>query len=287
MDNVVCYDLHSDILTAKRDFKGLIKESVNNQKQGYKSINAIFKGDLLWKNVLDIARKAKQNLLDIAFEDCCYTDFKQEVYGKDFCQEKLLALASELEQLKPLYLSLCWNGKNEFAYGCKEQGGLTEWGKRFIEILNEKNLVLDTAHANEESFYQIVERANKVICSHAAFSFIYPHKRNVSKHQIKQILQKGGIIGIVAVGHFLTGAKGSISAYENAFYEHIDGYLQNFGDRGLCIATDFYGSDAPVFFDGDYSFCDRFRDRLMQNGVTSGAIDNILFKNANAFFAQK
>lgn len=278
------FDLHSDILTSACSEVEIKKQIENNQKQGYKSINAIYNGDLSIEEALKIAKKAKEINCDIAFENCCYNNYEGESLGEKVSEDRLNKLANCLMQFNPLYLSLTWNYENEFASGCSCEGGLKLAGKKFIQILNLKNAVIDTAHLNEKSFFETAEYANKLICSHTAFSSVFAHKRNLTDTQIKVVLQKKGIVGLVAVGHFLTGAKKSISAYENAFYEHIDGFLQKFGAKNLCVATDFYGSDAPVFLNGDYSFVQRLQQSLEKRGVSSNDISAILYKNAFSYF---
>ena len=289
MSNFNLYDLHSDLLTSSLTLKQKQNAIKKIKKQGNRSINAIYNDNLTWKKASVLAgkfSKSGENLL--AFENCCYPSFKSEIYGNDFSSEiKIQELANSLLKFNPLYLSLCWNNQNYFASGCASSGGLTVAGRKFIEQVNKLGGVLDVAHINEQGFYELIEIGGKVICSHTAFNFVFAHRRNISEHQIGLILQKGGIVGLVAVGHFLTGAKKSISAYENAFYEHIDGYLQKFGDKGLAIATDFYGSDAPVFSNGNYGFIDMLANKLLSRGINEISVKNILYKNASDFFDKK
>lgn len=286
MNTFKIYDLHNDLLTSKSNYKDKIEWTKKIEKVGNRSINAIFNDGYSWQKAKNMASifSLKQGMM-IAFENCCYPDFEAKRYGFGFdSNEKIIAYANSLMRFKPYYLSLCWNDKSLFASGCACEGGVTSAGLRFIDEINVLGGVLDTAHINERGFYEVVDRAERVICSHTAFSFIFPHRRNVSKEQIRVILQKGGIVGLVAVGHFLTGAKRSINAYENAFYRHIDGYLQEFGDLGLTIATDFYGSDAPVFLNESYNFVDLLANRLISRGISENSVKKLLYTNARDFF---
>ena len=138
MNNIAFYDLHTDILTANKKISDLIKEIKNNQKLGYKSINAIYKGDLTLENALKKAKIATQNKLGIAFEDCSYGCFASPDFGENFDSEQLEILVNKLTAFNPLYLSLCWNGENAFASGSKSFGGLKPAGKTFIKKLNAK-----------------------------------------------------------------------------------------------------------------------------------------------------
>ena len=163
-------------------------------------------------------------------------------------------------------------------------GELTNVGEYAVSILNEKNISIDCAHSNKKSFYCLLEKAKYLICSHTAFEWIFPHRRNIDKEQVKAILQKGGIIGLVGVGHFLTGIKDIKKNYKQAFYEHLQGYLQEFGSDGLCIATDFYGSDATVYPNGNYEFVYGLKNDLIKSGVSENDICKIFYKNAFNYF---
>lgn len=284
MENYAFFDLHTDILTSDFNLKRSIRKICNNEKLGYKSINAIYKGELSLDDAIKIGKAANKNSIKIAFEDCSYMDFKNASLGENFSAVKLDYLAQVLMDFKPLYVSLCWNNENAFASGCKATGGLKSAGKRLIQRLNSKNAVIDTAHANEQSFFEIVKNAKNIICTHTAFKSVYFHVRNLTDEQIKLVIDRNGIIGLVAVGHFLTDEKGDRKAYENAFYEHIDWFLQKFGSKNLCISTDFYGSDAPVFENGDYSFVNRVIRFLQSIGATDSEIKGILYKNAETYF---
>lgn len=264
------FDLHNDLLT-ETTFAESEEVVKNNQKSGYRSIYAIFKGNNSLKNAVDICEKAvKLGVTDFAFEDGCYVD-----------EDEFIRLAAGV---KARYVSLCWNGENAYAGGCRTDVGIKKAGYKFINRLNENKIPLDLAHASRKTFYGGIEKADRVICSHAAFDFVNLHVRNVSYEQIKAIIERGGIAGLTFVGYFLL-PEGELSrdAAVYAFYKNVDLYLQKFGDKGLCIGSDFYGSDF-LAFEGYRSFIEGFTARLTADGVPKKSIDNILYGNAEAFF---
>lgn len=278
------YDLHSDLPTASFCVSEKVKLAKNNEKLGYKAINAIYKGKNTFEQSVKIAKEFANGNLEIAFEDCCYNDY--------FCLEKVVSeskiinLINALAKFKPKYISLGWNYDNYFCGGCAGESALTKWGKLAVEKINDNNCVIDSSHCNKQTFYQLVEKSKKLICSHTAFEWIFPHRRNLDKNQIECILQKGGVVGLVGVGHFLTGIKGIKKNYESAFYEHIQGYLQNFGAKGLVLSTDFYGSDELLYPNGKYHFFYRLKNSLLKSGVSESDIEKIFYKNACDFFMQ-
>lgn len=264
------FDLHNDLLT---ETSLSLSEMVvkNNQKSGYRSIYAIFKGDNSLKKAVDICEKATNfGVTDFAFEDGCYED-----------EDEFIHLVA---RVKARYVSLCWNGENAYAGGCKTDVGIKKAGYKFINRLNENKIPLDLAHASRKTFFNGIEKADKVLCSHAAFDFVNLHVRNLSYEQIKAIIERDGIIGLTFVGYFLLQKReSSHDAAANAFYKNVDLYLQKFGDKGLCVGSDFYGSDF-LAFEGYRSFIEGFTARLTTDGVPKKSIENILYGNAKAFF---
>ncbi len=280
MQEIKIFDLHVDLPTA--NFENKLQIAKENEERGYRAINAIYRGHKNFEICFNLAESFARQGLAIAFEDASFEDFFISEGKID--SERILLLADKLCSLSPLYVSLGWNYSNYFCGGCAEAGGLTEEGKFFISRLNENKVAVDLAHMNKESFFDALEISDRPICSHTAFEWIYPHRRNVDKEQVRYLLQKGGVIGVIGVGHFLSGIKGRDKNFENAYYIHIASYLDNFGEKGLCVGSDFYGSDAPVYKDGDYSFIERFESNLQDKGVSNGVIEKILHKNATEFF---
>ena len=264
------FDLHNDLLTS--EVPKIVREVVkNNEKSGYKSIYALYKGERTLSEVREIYEKTKGAGMCYAFEDASYADTG--------------AFECLCERVKPLYASLCWNDENEFAGGCRSDGGLKPRGVELIKMLDKRHIALDLAHANERTFFEAAEKAEKIMCSHTAFDFVKPHFRNIDEKQIKIILERKGIIGVCFVGYFLTDERGEKAKIkgESAFYEAIDWFLQKFGDDGLCVGSDFCGSDFLVF--DDYgSFVDKFERTMKRIGAGRETVEKILFRNALDFF---
>lgn len=278
------FDLHSDLLTADKP-ESFVFERVKSAREKNACVNyAIFKGDgdlNFLKKKIELKRRA--GIKYYSLEDGCYV-------GESSVYEDIDRLFEIFNVEKPLCVSLCWNDENAFASGCAAEGGLKPAGKYFIKKLNEAKIPLDLSHINEKGFYEALDLTFKPLCTHSALDFIYPHRRNLKKEQIKRLLNRNGIFGIIAVKHFLfnyaqtLNKNGAADLSESAFYAHIDGYLQNFGVKGLCVGTDFFGSDAPVFADGDYSFCKMIEKRFIESGFLPQDVNNILYCHARAFF---
>lgn len=267
--DVKIVDLHNDLLTECFNLN-IYK---NAEKSGYKSIYALYKGERSLAGIKEIYQKAYINgVRNFAFEDSCYAESQE--------------LEALIEEIKPRYASLCWNYENDFGGGCKSAAGLKEKGRKFIETLNAIGVPLDLAHANKPTFYEAIEVADKPLCSHTCFSFICDSVRNIDESRIELILKKGGIVGLCFVGYFLSdNAKNKTQKQlENAFYEAIDRYLQKFGINGLCIGSDFFGTDL-LAFDSYDSFYNGICERLSAN-YSDEVLSAILYRNATRFFGE-
>ena len=177
----------------------------------------------------------------------------------------------ELLELKPFSVGLTWNADNALAGGANGSGGLTELGRAVIEKLVDGHVVIDLAHLNRQSFYQVAEvvvaRGGQIFCSHACFDEVNPHPRNLDRAQIQTIVEAGGVVGLTLVGEFLTSKK---RAGREDVYRHIKYFLDNFGEGGLCVGTDFFGTTNLPKGLRRYRDFKRFRRFLRRRGIESG-----------------
>ena len=272
-------DLHNDLLTAtaKTDKQEFITK---NQKSGYRSIYALFKGERTLNETLKIYKKAKKiGVKYFAFEDACYLSENAD-------NESIAALFEKISSINPLYVSLCWNNENAFAFGAYEtvKAGLKSAGVKFIEKLNLKNIPIDTAHINEYGFYDVLAVAKKVLCSHTAFDFVFSHRRNINDAQIKALISRGGIIGLNCVGHFLTEKKFVPEIAAEAFFKSIDLFIQKYGENSLAVGTDFFGSDYLAFKEDYDAFYHELIENFLKRNISEKFLTRFFYKNAVEFF---
>ena len=247
-------DFHTDILT----------ETTGDLPQFYYDnniITAVFRGERAFAEAVKIAERGRL----IAFEDVGYDDFDIE----------------KLTAFNPIYVGITWNGENRFGFGCKYSEGLKPEGKRLITLLNERNIAVDTAHISKGGFKDIIDNAKIVVNSHTCFSGVYEHKRNIDDYQIKEIVERGGVIGVTFVGYFMTGDK---KCKISDLIRQIDYFCQKFGTDNLAIGSDFYGTDfLPEGFK-NYEGYDKVKEYLSVNlGYKNDDIDKILYKNLADF----
>jgi len=187
-----------------------------------------------------------------------------------------LTNSEELDFSDYFYCTLTWNHNNRFAGGALDDGVLTDAGKRIIGAMNGACAV-DLAHLNRKSFFEVIDKAARPMCSHTGFN---SHPRSIDAEQIKALLARSGIIGLSAVITF-TDAHSAV-----ALAETIDRFVSSYGIDGLCLGTDFYGSDRLPEDFRTYSDFDMLACELARMGYGKADTDKIFYKNAKQFYEE-
>ena len=111
--------------------------------------------------------------------------------------------------------NIVWNNQNKFGGGVKapEDIGLTDLGRELTRKLVETNIAIDVSHANDKTFYGIIEECRKlkkegfkpiVHASHSNARAVYDIPRNLTDEQIEIIAREfDGTIGIVEYSGFV------------------------------------------------------------------------------------
>ncbi len=128
--------------------------------------------------------------------------------------------------------------------------GLSDLGFELVKKLVDKKIAIDLSHANERTFYDIIELCNElrnkgkspiVFASHSNSKKICNHPRNLSDDQIIKIKELDGIIGIVAVKPFCIEEKKFDKAngkYQKVYIEHIKYVADLIGIDNISVSTD-------------------------------------------------
>jgi membrane dipeptidase len=211
-----------------------------------------------------------------------YPQFESRLYAvEDLCFVKNARDVFELSRLPIIYAGLTWNGENALAGGTGSDSGLTGFGKETVKILETGNILIDTAHLNEKSFFDVLDAAKNVFCSHACLRSVFPHERNLTDVQIKSLIERGGIIGLTAVAQFMGKPQGM---GERADYlRQIDGFVQKFGIKSCAVGTDLNGTDPVAGLSGYFEF-ELLKLDLTALGYKTADIDGIFYFNAENFF---
>lgn len=159
--------------------------------------------------------------------------------GADYI-DKDLNLLSVLHELGVRSIGLTWRNRNKFAGGTNVSDGLTTLGKKIVKKVKSMGMVLDLAHANEKTFWDIIKITNHpIVVSHTLCRSLCDNSRNLSDEQIKAVASLGGVIGLAAIPSYIGGDR--IADYLKHF-EHI---IDLVGDERVCFGTDFDGLVGP------------------------------------------
>ncbi len=177
-------------------------------------------------------------------------------------------------------MSLTWNGENDLASGADAVGGLKPLGKDAIREMEKQGIILDVSHLNEEGFRDVCKIATKpFIASHSNCYDICPHRRNLKKWQIKEIIDRGGLIGI----NFYPAFLGSGNAFE-LIRQNIEYILSLGGENCIALGSDFDGakmSDELKTADDVV----KLRDYLLCRGMSESVVEKVFYKNAVNFLS--
>lgn len=124
---------------------------------------------------------------------------------KDAAEEKIQWLYDQGIRIA----SLCWNDENALATGVKgnPERGLSEMGRRVVRKMKDLHMMVDVSHANEQTFWDILEEKAEVIATHSNAYALCPHPRNLTDAQLIALAQQGGIIGINSAPAFVHPQK--------------------------------------------------------------------------------
>ena len=105
-----------------------------------------------------------------------------------------------------------------------------------IDEMNRVGMVLCCSHTGERTALEAIERsAAPVIFSHSNPRAVWDHPRNIRDNVIRACAQRGGVIGINGIGHFL-GEGGDLS---EALARHVDYVAALAGIDHVAIGLDY------------------------------------------------
>src|SRR5215470_14260452 len=97
------------------------------------------------------------------------------------------------------YISLTHFYDDEFAGSSHgvQKGGLTPLGRELVRRMNEKEIIIDLAHASPRTIHDVVAAtARPVIYSHGGLRGNCDNRRNLADEEARGIARTGGIVGI-------------------------------------------------------------------------------------------
>lgn len=177
---------------------------------------------------------------------------------------------------KVFCLTLCHNQNNNLCGGAMDNGSLTDFGKFLIEKFENNNIIIDTAHMNEKSFFEFIKTTKyPIFNSHSGFFELFAHPRNLKEKQIKNIVDSCGYIGLTVYPKFFS--NNLLSSKE--ICDAILWFWNKYGTNTLGIGTDFNGIDLYPTNIKNYNDFKNLETDLKKRGANQKDIKKLFYKN--------
>lgn len=296
------YDTHYDLLTilyVLKDNKEYIEKVIDDLNSNLVGLNANLyfmskkemEEELKIKDKIDVSKMFKE-----ALELLKNKKLKQKIIlsieGCDFIKD-----TKELEYLHSLGLKAIlpvWNNENKYGSGIRTNKGLTKEGEKLIEKAIDLGIAIDLSHANENTFYgiiNVIKKSEKKVFCYASHSNIYElqnNPRNLKIKELKALKEVGGYLGLVAYPPFITNSKENEKIKEE-FLNHISKAEEIMGIDRIMIATDnmeFYKPLNIPYVNSPFTSKTLKKDMesLLERKYEREDIDKIMYKNAIKLF---
>ena len=182
---------------------------------------------------------------------------------------------------------LTWNEANKYATGVagEKDRGLQEDGKKLLTRMMELGMIIDLAHLNEKSFYEVLDYVgnyDKLIYSHGCVKAICDHRRNMTDDQMKALAKVNGLFGLTLANNFVSKNKDEQDVTH--FLNHLDRAIEVMGLENVCFGFDFmdylaeYGND-NIGDASNATLVYKIIDGMRSRGYSEEKIEKISWKN--------
>ncbi len=170
--------------------------------------------------------------------------YRDGVRGVIFDFQDTTPFGSDLDRIDLFYnmglrvVQLTYNLRNLVGDGCTERykTGLTYFGIKVVERLNERRMAVDVSHCSEQVGWDALEVSSApIIVSHSASNAVCYHDRGKGDDLARAIAQRGGLFGVAAIGGFLQADTG---ATLDDFVDHVEHLVDVMGIDHVGIGSD-------------------------------------------------
>ena len=207
------FDLHADLACAFEQHKSETAVLRNHWAKdfeqgqiGYTAAASFFAGDESCEEMVNTVNMVEKALsdggyqkimnvedLDRSYDETCFLMTVEGMCGiHDNVEEKINWLYEKGNRIG----SLCWNDQNDLATGNSgdPSRGLTDMGKAAVRKMNELHFIIDVSHANEKTFWDILETSSQpIIATHSNAK--RSHKTNHSSHGCRNRRSRNSLLG--------------------------------------------------------------------------------------------
>ena len=212
-----------------------------------------------------------------------------EAIGPDL-EEIDVLVAAGLRSVGPL-----WSRPNIFGHGVPfkyfaspDTGpGLTDAGKRLVRALDARRVLVDTAHLNEQGFWDVAAVAERpFVASHANAHARVPSARNLTDRQLDCLRERDGLVGVnLSVPDLRTDCKRDAETPLGDIVAMIDYLIERMGEDRVALGSDFDGATIPDAVGGADGL-PAIADALRAAGYDEALLDKLAHRNWLALLAR-
>ena len=195
--------------------------------------------------------------------------------GGEMLEGSLSRLDEFQQKVRLRMIALTWNFENEIGYpakgGAKE--GLKPFGFELLRAMDRHGVLADVSHLNEAGFWDVVERAAlPPIASHSDCRWLCDVPRNLTKAQVKALIDRGGFIGVNFYSRFLVEQD---PCTLDDVLRHIDSLCELGAEHIIGFGSDFDGIDEWPEGLGNPSGFPALFDLLRRHGYTEKQLEDL------------
>ena len=165
------------------------------------------------------------------------------------------------------------------APGSSRTAGLTDFGRAYIERLNDLRVGVDLAHISRPGFFDAVEvhdKSQPLFVTHTGLAGVYEHWRNITDDQLRAVANSGGTVGVILHTAFLGRSGVTVSTV----VDHLAHIVNTVGEDHASIGSDYDGAiTPPKDLPGLWAF-PRLVQEMLERGWSDARIQKILGGNA-------
>ncbi len=163
--------------------------------------------------------------------------------------------------------------------------GLKEKGRAFVAEMERLHMLVDVSHLSDRGIWDLLECSTRpFVASHSNARALCAHTRNLTDEMIRQMGERGCLIGLNYCPCFLNHEAGKRSRIQD-MARHAR-YLMNLGgEEILALGSDFDGITGDLEI-GSAADLPLLAEGLIREGLTPRQVEKIFSGNALRFFEE-
>jgi membrane dipeptidase len=158
--------------------------------------------------------------------------------------------------------------------------GVGALGRECIERCNANRVFVDLAHAGKKTFWDALDAHSSEVApivSHTGVCGVRDHWRNLDDDQIRAIVDRGGLVGIMYQSNFLEPTL--LYAKRASIVDHLAYVIGLVGEDYAAIGTDYDGAIVPPSDLADVTHHPKLVQDMLDRGWSADRIRKILGGN--------